>query len=1346
MVRKSLITYLVGIGLYLAGIPSVGLANTYPDIEILHQTDRSLEFVYRPTGYTLTKESAAPAAFARIQFAHITHREIRGEPRLPVRMIYFGLPPGAGLEFTILDERWSSQSGIRLRPYAPRSFDESPEEAVPLSAEAAYSGIDQFPEYHVETLPVGWLRSQEVGGLAVYPLRYYPGQNRVDVLESITVRVRFIGGDGGPTGVVNEGTFDGLISHILLNDQTSRLLRRARPIGGLARAAVDDPFGSSQVWYKVRTGAEGICRITFEEADALGLNPAQIADPREVRVFYGGGKVLPASMIDPFPEFREVALHTTGFEDGNWNPGDYLEFYTQDLHRWEIDTLSDGFVNVLHPFEDLNVYWLTPAAQLATVPRRISEMDASLTEPTAAQLFDVEQWAHHEQNQILRVRSDRHVGDYYTWYWQNGRQLSVPTYNAFDAIDETPAELWVYTYSFGNPVRLFANGISLSPQYESRNNDTTVFKIESYQSGMNLQISFASDINSATYLDAYDLQYRRRLALRGGKLTFAAPDSDGAVIFNVMDVSGASPAVWDITDPFAPIALTGVVRDGNVARFQADLSLDRRRIFFVADEDNVTSPVFVERRNPERLRSPDHRADFLALGPRLFVDAADEYLRFRENLSGLIAKKIAIEDVYDNFSYGLLDPLAIRWCLKYAFENWQSPAPQYVMLVGDGHNDLSDNLGNHAPSYVPPYIAADETLPADENFIYFGPDKLLKSSPDGEGDAYPDMIIGRLPVKNTEQIRTIADKITRYASTATQGAWRNRIALVADDESTGGCEYDPPNEIHIVGAEYLSSAVIPSRFEQRKIYLTEFPFGLTCFTKPDARDAILDMVNEGAVLVDYIGHGNPDLWAHERVLVRATDLPKMQNSDRLTVMFTASCSNGFFDDPINEGLAEEIVRHPDGGAVAAISATRLVFADANLDLNIHFFELLFGAEKPALGEALYLAKFLRQFQENYSCPQPPCERPNDRKYVLFGDPAMPLGIPQHQIVFDDIHPDTLPALGEVTVTGRIVSSDGQATLTTFDGTAEFLVSDAFRKRRYQASAQPLVEIKYDLPGGTIFRGTTQVTGGEFTFGFIVPKDISYGGSTAKIVGYAHSEATDAGGGIGDLSLGGTAPSISDSIGPVIELWVDDQPLSAGMSLAPKSEIAVVFHDTSGINLTGEPGHAITVMFDEDRAGIQDITPSFAYDAGNYRRGRGRFNLPAGLNEGPLALTIKAWDNANNSAQATVDVNIGAIEDFRILEFMNYPNPFAGQTTFYFRTNGVPARASIEVFTVAGRRIRTLEQVTDGQTVWDGTDELGDKVANGVYLTKLKVMGQAVETAGSEADKIAEKVQKVVLWR
>jgi len=1263
---------------------------------------------------------------------------------LPVRLIYFGLPPGGDFEFTVVDQIRHMRPDVRLCPYVPlSSLDQQAGTAALLKPEN-YGAARRFPEQAVERLPVGRLRSQKIGGLAVFPVTYYPGDNQAEVLDSITIRVRFTGESVAAAEPVSEGVFERVLSHILLNHQSSRILRkRPEPYGILARRATEDPFSQANIWYKLRTAKEGIYRLTYAIAESLGVNPDGISDPGQIRIFYGGGKMLPASNTDTLPGFREVALLTQGFDDGRWDPGDYLEFYGQDLHRWELQPGTGKFVNVNHAFEDYNVYWFTPRAELAASPRRITEYNASLSDPMAAQIFDVEAWAHHEKNFVLRVRADGYVGDYYDWYWQNGQHIPVSMYNAADDVPGWPAELHVSTYSFGNPVSLSVNGISLDPIYQSSDGDSTVFLIDAYAGGADIQIVFRDDNADRTYLDSYDLQYRKQLKLRGGRLKFAAPDTTAAAVFSVTGVGGAGPVVWNITDPFAPVVLTGVAQEGTVARFEVDLVAGTREVFWVAEEGEVNRPLSAEPRGPAALRTPDHRADLLAVGPRQFVEAAEDYLHWRENFSALVGEKVAIEDIYDNFSYGLLDPLAIRWFLRYAFENWQAPAPQYVLLIGDGHYDLADNLNTGAASYVPPYVAADETMPSDENFIYFGEHKVLSSAPSGgNDDSYPDMIIGRWPVKSTEQVRTIADKISRYHLPATLGSWRNRIALVADDEFTGSCEYAYGNEVHIMGAEYLSAGFIPIGFEQRKIYLSEFPFGSNCRSKPEARLAILDLINEGTALIDYIGHGNPDLWAHEHVLERAADIPKMQNKDRLMVMFTASCSNGYFDDPIDEGLAEEIVRWPDGGAVAAISATRLVFANANLELNSLVFELLFEDKELSLGEALYVAKVLRQFDPT-ACLNPPCEQPNDRRYVLFGDPAMRFGAPRYEIVIDDVEPDTLPALGVVTVAGRVTNNTGE-TLTDFYGPAEFLVSDAFRERRRQIT--PRLRVDYDLPGGTIYHGTISVTAGEFSFGFIVPKDITYGGNTAKIIGYAVSGAVDAGGGIGRLSLGGTAPAFSDTTGPTIELYVGDRLLTDGMILSAGSVVTAVIEDTSGVNLTGEPGHAITVIFDDDPGTKTDITASFAYDPGGFRCGSVPVTMPADHPDGPMVITVKAWDNANNSSQVTVDITVSAQTEFRVLEFLNYPNPFHENTTFYFRTNGVPERAAIEVYTVGGRLIKTIDGAIDGRTAWDGTDDLGQKVANGVYLTRLTVEGHAIEAFGSHADRIAESIQKAVLWR
>ncbi len=1317
--------------------------SSFPDFEIIHESTRTLSFTYRPAGVEWTLLDGVSGSFSRLAIARTSITQNPGEPQLPVRVIYFALPPGGDFEFSIIEQQRHTKPGVRLPLYSP------PLTVFPDGAKATPPGDEEpvdarFPEWSVQRLPVGWLRSQRIGGLAIYPVTYYPAENRAEVLESITIQVRFVGEDKERGRLVPEGRFDRILSRLLLNSKSSPLMRRRTPQpGALGRPAVTDPFEQAHTWHKLRTGADGIYRITYELADTLGINPAGIADPRQIRIFSGGGVALVPAGTDTLPAFREIAIYTEGFADGSWDPGDYLEFYGMDLHRWDINPATNDFVNVLHPFEEYNVYWLTPVAELAPQPRRVSERDGSLSEQTATQIFAVPAWSHHEKNLVLRVRPDRHVGDYYRWYWQQGKNISISPYNAIDIAAGQPATVHLRTYSFGNPASLIVNGDVLEPVITNQNADSMVFELASFDIGTELQVDFANDNPGYMYLDLYDIEYQRELRLRGGRLKFAAPEMTGTVVFSISNIAGAEPVLWDITDPFGPIVITNAVLDGGVARFQADLVEGERAVYWVSESGWANRPVSAERRKPSPLFTSDKQTDFLAIGPRHLVEAAEDYLLKQEGRTGLKARIISVEDVYDNFSGGLVDPLAIQWFLKYAFANWPAPAPQYALLVGDGHFDLADNQGNGAASYMPPYLAPDEPFPADESFVYFGGDKLLYSGSPGE-DPYPDMIIGRWPVKSTAQVRAIAEKINRYMSSATLGPWRNRVGLIADDEATGHCVYDPGNEVHTTSAEYISESIIPVGVEQRKIYLTEYPFGSSCRSKPAARQAILDLINDGVALIDYIGHGNPDLWAHEHVLERANDVPKMQNKDRLTVMYTASCSNGFFDDPTNEGLAEEVLRWPDGGAVAVISATRLVFANANMALNTLVFELLYGGDVSSLGEALYLAKLQRQFETDVTCSNPPCERPNDRRFNLFGDPTMPFGAPRHRIVIDEVQPDTLPALGVVTVTGHIVDIN-DVTVTDFSGEAEFLVSDAFRERRYQINAN--ASINYKLPGGTIYHGTTPVSGGAFSFGFIVPKDITYGDSTAKITGYAVSGNLDAGGGIGGLHLGGTAPGVIDTTGPVLELRAGEQLLTEGMVLASGSLVTLVIGDTSGVNLTGEPGHAITVTFDDDRASITDITKTFTYDAGDYRHGNARFTLPTGRGEGPINITVKAWDNANNSAQLSVVVSIGAEMEFRILELLNYPNPFERQTAFYFRTNGVSARAVIEVFTVSGKLIKTIANVVDGETAWDGTDDLGQKVANGVYLAKLTVEGSIVESGTFQADNtISEKIQKVVVWR
>ncbi len=1299
--------------IFIAAIPASA------DLSVINETPAAIEFTYRPGSISNEVDTTVGRPrLLSIGVSGCSQREYEGFPRLPAYPVHFAVPPGGDFQVEIVQESWRQE---------------------PLDDFQRFPGNGTVPETTIERLPTGQLRSQLVGGVVLHPVIYNSGAHSLTILDSMTIRIQ-LSGDTEAAVSVNDGQFDNVLSRLLINHESAAALRR-RPDRNsrLARVAEVNPFAHANIWHKLRTAGDGVQRITFERADSLGLNPTQIADPRHIRVFGTGGSPLPLPGEGSPPPLREIALRTQGFEDGSWDNGDYLEFYAQDVKRWEINSGSGQFENVIQPFEETNAYWFTPQSSLESPPSRMREIDGGIVDAGAIQVFDVTAWAHHEQNNILRIRSDGYVGDYYHWYWQQGQQIAIAPFNAVDIVPDQSATLHLRTYSAGTRVRLLVDGELLLPEPRANGLDSTIYIIDSFTGTNDIQVFFERDsLPSSYYLDFYDIEYRRQLRLRQGMLKFAAPSHFGPATFVVANAAPGTPTVLDITDPFDPVILSQVVAGDGTIRFQTELTGNPRRLFWVSNDGVYAEPVSAERRTNEKSVDVETQVDYITIGPENFLGAATEFLQMVEQRSGFNSHKVDIEDIYDVFSGGLVDPLAIRWFLKHAFETWEEPAPQYTLLIGDGHYDLADN-GNHgAVSYVPPYLSPDEPLPSDDGFIYFGTDKILTTDTDAD-DPYPDMIIGRWAVKSTDHVRTITEKIVRYQSPQTFGSWRNRLCLVADDVATGNCVYDPGNEVHLRDAEYLSNAVVPEHVEQRKIYLTEYPFDSNCRSKPEAREALMDMIHEGVAVIDFIGHGNPDLWAHEHVLERANDVPRMQNGDRLTLMFTASCSNGFFDSPTTEGLAEEMLRQPGGGAVAAISATRIVFASANRELNVVFFDELYSDPPPTIGAALYVAKIRRQFED-----RPPFPHTNDRRYTLFGDPAMTFGAPRYRVVFESIVPETLSALGVATVTGRILNADGIAQ-TDFTGSAEFMVSDSPRERVFHATED--LELEYTLPGGTIYRGTIPVVNGVFSMGFIVPKDITYGGTNARITGYAFTENVDASGGIGGIPLGGTAPSLTDTVGPAITPYVGDEELTDQTVLAAGSVITIALEDTSGINLTGQPGHAVTVALEAEQQQITNITESFAYNPGSFRSGLATYMVPSDINEGTYLLKAKAWDNANNSAQISRQVTIGEDLPFRVIELLNYPNPFSNETTFYYATNGVTERAILKVFTVSGQLIRTIDNVIDGQTVWDGTDEVGDKVANGVYITKLTAEGHIIEGNGDSADNtISEKIQKVVIWR
>ncbi|HEU4437388.1 MAG TPA: C25 family cysteine peptidase, partial [candidate division Zixibacteria bacterium] len=567
----------------------------------------------------------------------------------------------------------------------------------------------------------------------------------------------------------------------------------------------------------------------------------------------------------------------------------------------------------------------------------------------------------------------------------------------------------------------------------------------------------------------------------------------------------------------------------------------------------------------------------------------------------------------------------------------------------------------------------------------------------------------------------IADKIRNYEASPEYGAWRNRVTLVADDEFAGSSQ---TQGFHTTQAEEMDGQHLPGVFDRNKIYLFDYPFdGLR--HKPEAEEAIVKAWNEGQLIIDYIGHGNPNVWAHERVFKREEDVPRLFNGGKLPLVYAASCEINTFVEPLADGMGEDLMRNPYGGAVAVIAAVRVVFAGANTDLNNKVFDLLFGSDSLSIGEAFYLAKLLRQYT-GFPLPHPVS---NDRRYLLFGDPAMHLARPVYNIRLTP--PDSLSALGVAVVSGEVTDTAGNL-ITGFNGTALLSVFDGLRFKSHPLAGAPEIRVDYALPGNMLYRGAAAVSGGLFQFQFVVPKDISYGSRTGRISAYASNASGDAAGYRDSIPLSGSAVATNDTIGPKISLTAAGEvSLQPGQAVSVGISLNVRLEDSSGINITGDPAHTITADFDFPNGPELDLTGAFRYDAGSFSRGEAVFSVPE-LPTGSHSLRVKAWDGANNSSVLEMPIEVVAAEKLKLAGVLNYPNPMKDKTNFCYTLSAAADEIIVEIFSLAGRAIRTIRSTAtragyNFDTVWDGLDNDGDRVASGVYIYKIRARQATKET-------------------
>jgi hypothetical protein len=437
----------------------------------------------------------------------------------------------------------------------------------------------------------------------------------------------------------------------------------------------------------------------------------------------------------------------------------------------------------------------------------------------------------------------------------------------------------------------------------------------------------------------------------------------------------------------------------------------------------------------------------------------------------------------------------------------------------------------------------------------------------------------------------------------------------------------------------------------------------------------------------------------------------------------------------------------NGGAVGLVTTMRLVQISLNTRLSVKIWDNNIVALQ---GGPKSLGIFFRDTKNETQ------RAVNQRNFSLLGDPAMTLAFPQYEVVTTKINDstigvqaiDTLKAFSRIKIDGEVHDESGQKA-TDFNGFVYPTIFDKFLDFESLGNDELSYIRKYQLQNSVLYRGKVSVTNGDFSFQFVVPKDISYNFGDGKISYFADNGVIDAHGYDTSITVGGSITEIADDkTGPEVELFLDDESWVFGGTTDPTPLLLCKVFDENGINTVGNGiGRDITAIIDAGTEQEQTIVLNDFYQSklDSYQAGEVEYQMEP-IEPGVHTLKIRVWDVYNNVSEDETEFVVADDADLTLNNVINFPNPFTSSTVFHFDHNKVGQQMDVllQIITPTGRIVKTFnEQMIAANShfsgiSWNGKDDYGDQLARGVYLYKLSVKTED----GNKAD----VTQKLVILK
>jgi hypothetical protein len=917
-------------------------------------------------------------SIADTSFEGKTYQKIRGEdhslrnpgdPWLPEFKVLAGIPFGSNPTIKILEQKQSTNKNKFIIPYPAEDPTFVNQDFEKINRDI-YSKNLFFPNSSALLDSSYIVRYANVLPISIAPYQFNPITRDLVFNYHIKVRIDFNKENNLTVSAVNDAMSEDFLKSSVIN-YTDALNFLGRVVSGDASLQQNEYwYNPSKNYFKIYVKEKNVYRLTYEELILAGAQLGTNASIDKLELF-NDGLPVPIEVID---------VNT----DSIFNSGDFLKFIGYPASPTPY--CKSNIYNLT------NVYWFSYESDSTGVNYKMTDhfvgnyLRSYFTNLTT-----------------LRFEKDtlyEHLGyapndsrDF--WFWnkassQNGN-VSYAFVKYFDSFpnwytDSASVRLKIAMQGMSNPgcptdhkAYVIINDKDVGDISWDGQNDV-VFNQKFYASpdsipiypGNELSVEVRGDVCSDPLdeirINWVEFEYWRGNSAFGKYYNFKNYDMDGVNRYGIFDWQGSDMRIY-IPSKNKMMYLPST---SSYEQFVDTLSSETEYFLAASDYYNTVDSIVAD--IPSDLRNLSNGADYIIITHNKFSGIADQLASFRSNnfpdesITNPRIKVVDVQQIYDEFTYGLLEPSAIRQFVKYAFENWGIPAPTYVVLLGDLSHDYRGLLTTSRPNFIPsvPYFTTLYGQAVSDNLFVAV----------AGNDIAPDLAIGRLSIETIEEGNILLEKLINYPDDPAK-QWKQNVLMLAsglnlqDEIQFGfndaslylGNNYVIPQGIH---ASYVFR--YPSKPEH-ELYQGEGP-------------KIREEINKGASLINYYGHGGGYQWD---LVFTNDDIYLLENEGRLPLILSVTCYTAHFDD--QDVFGEQFNKVPGKGSIGFYGSSGLTYWGVGATINREFFSEMFTSRNYIVGKAILNSK--------NRVPSSGLYGTQINLLTYLGDPVLKIALPEY---------------------------------------------------------------------------------------------------------------------------------------------------------------------------------------------------------------------------------------------------------------------------------------------------------------------------------------------------------------